>query len=68
MARQYKLTIDRDAVTAKLFVHDDDKIEVIDADDMVDSTYLLQKLNLLKDLVALMRKYGVSSWKCTWEP
>jgi hypothetical protein len=62
--RQYKLVIQRDTITAKLFVHNDNKVEIIDADDNVDADYLIRKQTLLKELVDIMRKYEVSSWKC----
>ena len=67
MARQYKLVVDRDGVSAKLFVHDDNKVEIIDADNMIESDYLSRKQKLLTEVIALMRQYDVQSWKCTWE-
>ena len=67
MARQYRYEIQRPGVTAELYVHDDNSLELTDPDSGLDIEYLRVKLAILKELIAWMRMYGVTNIECTWE-
>jgi len=66
MARIYKLEVERGGVTAKLFVHDDGLLEIVDADTNSPADYLIQKLVMAKDMVVWMKKFGVNKYECKY--
>ena len=65
MAREYKLEIQRPGVTATLYYHDDNSLELEDADSGQHVDYLQTKLSITQEMIGWMRKYGVTSVECT---
>ncbi len=61
--RQYEVKVKRDGVTARLFVHDDDMVELVAADSWGKADYLIDKQRIIKDLVAMARKYNIILFK-----
>lgn len=66
MARQYKLEVTRPGASPVLFIHDDDTLEIIDADSGSNFNYLLLKLRIFQDVVRWMREFGVTGIECKW--
>jgi len=67
MAFRYKVTVDRDSISAKLFVGENDIVNVVDPDDEVQSGYLIKKQMIIKELISSMRSYDVESFKVVRE-
>ena len=65
MAREYSFEIVRPGITAELFVHDDNSLELVDPDSGLSIEYLQTKLNILRELVLWMKTNGVTNVECT---
>ena len=65
MARDFKLEIQRGVINAVLYYHDDGSLEIVDADSGENIEYLIEKLNISKDMFIWMKKYNVTSFECT---
>ena len=63
MARKYKVEVTRDSITAKMFVHDDKILEIVDPDSGVQQEYLIRKLVLVKELFEICESYNLDGFE-----
>ena len=66
MTRQYKLEVERPSANPVLYIHEDDTLEIMDADSGSNFVYLLRKLEIFKEVVHWMRDFGVTNIECKW--
>jgi len=65
MAREYKVEVTRDGEVSELYIHDDDTVEIVIAENNVKADYLIKKQIQVKDLVNLFRLFNVESFEVT---
>ena len=65
MAKEYKLEVQRNGISAILYYHDDKTLELTDPDSGQHIDYLQIKLSLTAQIINWMKTYGVSSLECT---
>ena len=60
MARQFKFEVERNGgTTSELYVHDDDTLELTEADTGKAAEYLIDKLVILREMYKWARKHNV---------
>ena len=65
MARQFRFEVQRSGFSAELYVHDDNTIELVNADSGMPADYLIKKQLLLKEIYSWMRDYNISNLECS---
>lgn len=68
MTREYKLETTRNGETAELYIHNDDTLEFSDPESSVPTDYLSIRLTVVKQLVELGRKYGLTHFEMNIVP
>jgi len=65
MAREYKLEVERNGGSAVLYYHDNNTLELLDADSGGHIDYLQTKLSIVQEMIGWMRKHNVEKVECS---